>query len=270
MDALDLLKNVWIWNFYVGSEAFDPVWSFSISDKLHFFWRNEITSWGKKRTALFQTHNWEKSSQVKSSQMGLKKSFLGLCAKMFILSHMRDRAKRGSGAPKKWLCIYGPSLKAIFHPKRFCDRRTITKIYWIRWTPYPRAKKQICASINHILSLGALGLSCFIQKTAVVKAIFPPHFDIRASRRGDRCPLPEILGRGWKKTASPGTRSLSKRPARQGFAKSKWLIVSPLWSPLFQVSVGFARAEALPPLLDCWWCHSCKTPFLASVPWTPA
>ena len=60
-----------------------------------------MTLWGKKRTALFQTHNWEKSSQVKSSQKGLKKSFLGWCAKMFILLHMRDRVKRGPGAPKK-------------------------------------------------------------------------------------------------------------------------------------------------------------------------
>ena len=27
-----------------------------------FFRRNEITLWGKKHIALFQTHNWEKSS----------------------------------------------------------------------------------------------------------------------------------------------------------------------------------------------------------------
>ena len=27
-----------------------------------FFWRNKIISLGNKRTALFQTHNWEKSS----------------------------------------------------------------------------------------------------------------------------------------------------------------------------------------------------------------
>ena len=31
-------------------------------DKLYFFQRNEKTLWGKMNTALFQTHNWEKSS----------------------------------------------------------------------------------------------------------------------------------------------------------------------------------------------------------------
>ena len=30
--------------------------------KFFFLRRNEIISWGEKRTALFQTHNWEKSS----------------------------------------------------------------------------------------------------------------------------------------------------------------------------------------------------------------
>ena len=135
----------------------------------------------------------------------------------------------GGGAPKKWLCIYGPPLKAIFHPKRFCDIRGNNHQNLLnKLNSLPSARKKICASINHILSLGALELSLFIQRTAVVKAIFPPHSDIRASRRGDRCLLPEILGRGWKKTASPGKRSLSKRPARHAFETSKWLIVSPL------------------------------------------
>ena len=32
-----------------------------ISNELHFFFGNEITLWGKKHTALFQTYDWEKS-----------------------------------------------------------------------------------------------------------------------------------------------------------------------------------------------------------------
>ena len=39
-----------------------PLWNFGISEELHFFRRNEIISWGKNRTALFQTHNWEQSN----------------------------------------------------------------------------------------------------------------------------------------------------------------------------------------------------------------
>ena len=39
-----------------------PLRNFGISDELHFFWQNEITLWGKKRTALFQAYKWEKSS----------------------------------------------------------------------------------------------------------------------------------------------------------------------------------------------------------------
>ena len=32
-----------------------------ISNELHFVFGNEITLWGKKHTALFQTYDWEKS-----------------------------------------------------------------------------------------------------------------------------------------------------------------------------------------------------------------
>ena len=39
-----------------------PLWIWGIPDKLYFFLQNEITLWGKKHTALFQTYNWEKSS----------------------------------------------------------------------------------------------------------------------------------------------------------------------------------------------------------------
>ena len=39
-----------------------PLWNFGIFDKLYFFQRNEINLRGKKCTALFHTHNWEKSS----------------------------------------------------------------------------------------------------------------------------------------------------------------------------------------------------------------
>ena len=48
--------------------TFDPVckgpalWNFGISDEVFFFRRNEIISWGEKRTALFQTHNRENPS----------------------------------------------------------------------------------------------------------------------------------------------------------------------------------------------------------------
>ena len=37
-----------------------PYKNCGISDELYFFCRNEIVSWGKKHTALFQTHNLEK------------------------------------------------------------------------------------------------------------------------------------------------------------------------------------------------------------------
>ena len=35
-----------------------------------FFCRNETIPWGKKRTALFQTHNWEKSKRVNNPHCG--------------------------------------------------------------------------------------------------------------------------------------------------------------------------------------------------------
>ena len=102
-----LKNNDSLLNFFVGREAFSPVWSegqvvqmgpgdqagqvvrwsggqvvrwsgdksgqgwfvrvspYEISVFLMnyiFFLRNEIISWGKKHTALFQTHNWEKPS----------------------------------------------------------------------------------------------------------------------------------------------------------------------------------------------------------------
>ena len=47
-----------------------------ISDELHFCRQNEITLWGKKRTALFQTHNREKSSFFNM----LVRVFAQLCA----------------------------------------------------------------------------------------------------------------------------------------------------------------------------------------------
>ena len=68
--------------------------------KFWYFWRdsffrqNEITLWGKKRTVLFQTYNWEKSSffQLTNHYRGFDitkkpKSFLGIrklarCAKL--------------------------------------------------------------------------------------------------------------------------------------------------------------------------------------------
>ena len=57
--------ELWI---FLCREAFDPVckgpalWNFGISEELYFFRRSEKFLWGKKRTALFQTQNWEKSS----------------------------------------------------------------------------------------------------------------------------------------------------------------------------------------------------------------
>ena len=62
-----LKNNVWLLKCFVGRDTLDPVckvpglWNFGISDKLCFRW-NEMVSWVKKHTALFQTHNWEKSS----------------------------------------------------------------------------------------------------------------------------------------------------------------------------------------------------------------
>ena len=58
-------------NFSLVREASDPVrkgpplWNSGISDELHFFLQSEITLWGKKRTAHFQTYNWEKSSSMR-------------------------------------------------------------------------------------------------------------------------------------------------------------------------------------------------------------
>ena len=55
-------------NFSLVREASDPfrkgppLWNCGISDKLHFFRQIEITLWGEKRTAFFQTYKWEKSS----------------------------------------------------------------------------------------------------------------------------------------------------------------------------------------------------------------
>ena len=57
-------------DFFVGREAFDPVckgpalWNFGSCDELYFFRWNEIISWGKKHTALFQTNNLEKLVRV--------------------------------------------------------------------------------------------------------------------------------------------------------------------------------------------------------------
>ena len=63
-----LQKSFWLSKLLFVKEAFDPIrkgpplWNFGISDELYFFQGNEITLRGKKCTALFQTHNWEKSS----------------------------------------------------------------------------------------------------------------------------------------------------------------------------------------------------------------
>ena len=63
-----LQKNVWLLKLLFVKVAFDPIrkgpplWNFGISDKLYFFAETRYFSCGKKRTALFQTRNWEKSS----------------------------------------------------------------------------------------------------------------------------------------------------------------------------------------------------------------
>ena len=54
-------------------EAYPPLWNFIISDELYFFSRrNGIISWGKKHTALFQTHNWEKSSFFQHARTSIR------------------------------------------------------------------------------------------------------------------------------------------------------------------------------------------------------
>ena len=66
-----LQKSFWLLKLLFVKEAFDPIrkgpplWNFGISYELYFFQGNEIILRGKKCTALFQTHNWEKSSRVK-------------------------------------------------------------------------------------------------------------------------------------------------------------------------------------------------------------
>ena len=66
------------WRKKIGREAFDSVCKRPPYEILVFlinsifFRQNEITLWDKKRTALFQTHNWEKSKEIRLKTQNTK------------------------------------------------------------------------------------------------------------------------------------------------------------------------------------------------------
>ena len=110
--------NVWLLKFFDGREVFDRVckgpasWNFGISDKLYFFRVNEIILWGKKHMALFQTHNWEKSS------------FFSTLVRVFARLHANTWQGGGHNAPP--LVLIGLNSHTFFRGKVGRAR----DIYW--------------------------------------------------------------------------------------------------------------------------------------------
>ena len=93
-----------------------PLWNFGISDELYFFLRNEIISWGKKRSTLFQTHNFLMGKVFSTRSYVYLHSYMQL----------RDRVYPGLNRDK----MTSRGVKALtnfFVNRRICQRNLFAK-----------------------------------------------------------------------------------------------------------------------------------------------
>ena len=166
----------------------------------------------------------------------------------------------GGGAPKKWLCIYGPPLKAIFHPKRFCDIRGNNHqniLNKLKSLPPPREEKNRCQYKSYF-EFRCSWVIIIYSENGCGESNFSSSFWHQSLQ--ERWPVPLA-------------RDIGARMEEDGESRNTLTLKTPCKTQVWKIKVADSVTSMKSPLPSvCWICQSWSAPpslGLLMVPFLP-